>query len=214
MLKRNTDLVIKLLLFIFLVILLVLVLYEANRLEQSVEAKTIIMDDSVVMPHEELNLVRETSVLEKIKKCEKEYYYATNVWKYLRQRNFSQAAACGIIGNMMIETSGGTLDLKPYVYSKSGNYYGLCQWSKKYYSGAFELPFEYQLDYLLGTISLEFKTFGWLYKDGYTLEDFLVIEDPEEAAFIFAKVYERCGQASYEMRKKAASKAYEYFNIA
>ena len=139
-------------------------------------------------------------------------YYATKTYEYLTQRNFSSAAACGIIGNMMIETSGGTLDLKPYVYSPSGNFYGLCQWSVKYYSGAKDLPFEHQLDYLLGTLPWEFKTFGWLYKEGFDFEDFIVMTDPEEAALAFAVVYERCGPASYGLRQEAARKAYEYFS--
>ena len=139
------------------------------------------------------------------------HYYATKTYEYLTERNFSSSAACGIIGNMMIETSGGTLDLKPYVYSPSGNFYGLCQWSIKYYSGAKDLPFEYQLDYLLGTLTWEFNTFGWLYREGFTLEDFIALNNPEEAALIFAKVYERCGPSSYDLRKEAALKAYKHF---
>ena len=134
--------------------------------------------------------------------------YAAIVYEYLTLRNFSKASACGIIGNMMIETSGGTLDLKPYVYSPSGNFYGLCQWSTKYYSGAKDLPFEHQLDYLLGTMPWEFKTFGWLYKDDFDFENFIQMKDPAEAALAFAVVYERCGPASYNLRKEAAVKAY------
>lgn len=139
------------------------------------------------------------------------YYYAVQTYEYLTQRNFSSESACGIIGNMMIETSGGTLDIKPHVYSPNGNFYGLCQWSTSYYSGAKDLPFEYQLDYLLGTLTWEFKTFGWLHQEGFTLEDFITLDDPEEAALIFAKVYERCGLASYNLRQEAALKAYNYF---
>ena len=219
MLKRNTDLFIKLLLFIFLVALLVLILHEAGKIETPVEAKSIetsivLEDEPVVCTDVECcNNELEDNYLEKIQKWEEEYYYATNVWKYLRQRNFSQAAACGIVGNMMIETSGGTLNLEPYVYSPSGNYYGLCQWSLKYYSGTKDLPFEYQLDYLLGSMPWEFKTFGWLYKEGFTYEDFITLEDPEEAAYIFAKVYERCGPASYDLRRNDALRAYNYFEL-
>jgi hypothetical protein len=137
--------------------------------------------------------------------------YAARTYEYLTLRNFSKASACGIIGNMMIETSGGTLDLKPYVYSPSGNFYGLCQWSTKYYSGAKDLPFEHQLNYLLGTMSWEFKTFGWLYKEGFDFEDFIQMKDPAEAALAFAAVYERCGPVSYKLRQEADLKAYKYF---
>ena len=206
MIKRNTDIVVKLILVTILLILLTIIVKEADEVAQPTTALTSRMST-------QSEQIEVDSLSCKVMEWEKEYYYATNVWKFLRQRNFSQAAACGIIGNMMVETSGGTLALKPYIYSPSGNYYGLCQWSKKYYSGVFELPFEYQLDYLLGTISWEFDTFGWLYKEGFTLEDFLSLEDPAEAALAFAKVYERCGPASYEMRQRAAEVAYEYFNL-
>jgi hypothetical protein len=206
MVKRNTDVVVKLILITILLILLTAIIKKADELEQPIPEVT----SRILVQPEQPEV---DTLLCKVIKWEEEYYYATNVWKFLRQRNFSQAAACGIIGNMMVETSGSTLALKPYIYSPSGNYYGLCQWSKKYYSGAFELPFEYQLDYLLGTISWEFKTFGWLYKEGFTLEDFLNLEDPAEAALAFAKVYERCGPASYGLRQQAAEVAYEYFNL-
>ena len=180
MLKRNTNLHVKVLLFILLALLCLFIF------RVPVEARQTKLD---------------------------KYYYATKTYEYLTLRNFSPAAACGIIGNMMIETSGGTLALKPYVYSPSGNFYGLCQWSTNYYSGVKDLPFEYQLDYLLGTISWEFNTFGWLYKDNFDFEDFITISDPIEAALVFAKVYERCGPASFELRKEAAQIAYEYFDL-
>jgi hypothetical protein len=144
---------------------------------------------------------------------EKEYYYAAKVWEYFRQRGFNNEITCAIIGNMMIETSGGSLALKPKVYDPTAEYYGLCQWSLEYYPGTKDLPFEYQLDYLLGSMPWEFNTFGWLYKEGFTYEDFLEIKDPAEAAFVFAKVYERCWPTSYNLRQDAAIKAYEYFNL-
>jgi hypothetical protein len=155
-----------------------------------------------------------SSDLEHYRTWEKEYYWAAKVWEYLRQRGFSQEVTCAIIGNMMIETSGGTLALNPTIYSPSGNYYGLCQWSLKYCPDAKDLPFEHQLDYLVGTMPWEFNTFGWLYKDGFTYEDFLKMKDPSNAALAFAMSYERCGPASYEMRQEAAEKAYNYFSLA
>ena len=173
MLKRHTNLFIKLLLFILLFLLLFFTLSVPVKAQQN--------------------------------------NYAARTYEYLTLRNFSKASACGIIGNMMIETSGGTLDLRPYVYSPSGNFYGLCQWSTTYYSGAKDLPFEHQLDYLLGTMPWEFKTFGWLYKEGFDFEGFIQMKDPTEAALAFATVYERCGPVSYKLRQEAALKAYKYF---
>jgi hypothetical protein len=214
MLKRHTNLFIKLILFIILTLLFLFLLHKASHIEQPVQAKAAnsILEEESMSCSEEI-IESEDIYLEKIKKWEEEYYYATNVWKFLRERNFSQEVTCGIIGNMMVETSGGTLDLKPNIYSSSGNYYGLCQWSQKYYPGTKDLPFEYQLDYLLGTMPWEFNTFGWLYRKDFDFEEFLKITDPAEAALAFAKSYERCGPASYEMRQDAALKAYEYFDL-
>jgi hypothetical protein len=218
MLKRNADLSVKLILFIILALLFMVLLHEVDNMEQPIETKITEPETAVLEePNPCLEVAEakesENKYLDKIKKWEEEYSYATNVWKYLRQRNFSQEVACGIIGNMMIETSGGTLDLKPYIYSPSGNYYGMCQWSQKYYPGTKDLPFEHQLDYLLGSMQWEFNTFGKNYKTGFKYEDFLKLTDPAEAALAFAKSYERCGPASYEMRKQAALKAYEYFDL-
>ncbi len=144
---------------------------------------------------------------------EEAHYYATKVWEYFRQRGFNNEITCAIIGNMMIETSGGSLDLKPNIYSPSRNYYGLCQWSQKYYPETRDMSFEQQLDYLLDSMPWEFNTFGKNYKSGFKYEDFLTLTDTAEAALAFAKSYERCGPASYDMRQEAAIKAYEYFDL-
>lgn len=143
-----------------------------------------------------------------------EYYYATETWLYLKQRGYSDAVASGIIGNMMIETSGGSLALKPTIYSSGRGFYGLCQWSLYYRPEAADMPFEAQLEYLHNDMASEFATFGGAcYKRGFTFEDFLALEDPATAADAFAKIYERCGSGTYSLRKKAAVKAYDYFTL-
>lgn len=145
-------------------------------------------------------------------KWEQEYYYATKVWQYLKQKGYSDAATCGIIGNMMTETGGHTMSLNPELYNKTGNFYGICQWSRKYYPEVMDKSFEYQLDFLETTIEKEFAVFGKLYKKGFTYSDFKVMTNPEEAAIAFAKVYERCGSGSYNKRQQGARKALEYFS--
>lgn len=219
MLKQNANMKIKLILIILLIVLLILTGRASSNTElPPIETKIVEVAQEplkeVPKPYSKIEEPEpEDEYLDKIQKWEEEYYYATNVWKYLRQRNFSQEATCGIIGNMMIETSGGTLNLKPNIYSPSGNYYGLCQWSKKYYPEAHELSFEQQLEFLLNNIEWEINTFGKNYKKGFDYEAFLKIDDPAKAALAFAKSYERCGPASYELRQEAAVKAYNYFNL-
>ena len=133
-------------------------------------------------------------------------------YEFLRQNGYSAEVACGIIGNMMVETSGGSLNLEPIIYSPGGSFYGLCQWSKsrkpKSTDGS-DASFEEQLAYLHEDIPAQFKAFGKAFKTSH--EKFLELKDPAKAALIFAKVYERCGEGSYGARKRAAVTAYEYF---
>ena len=154
-----------------------------------------------------------SSDLKHFMKWEKEYYYATKVWEYFMQRGFSSEITCAIIGNMMIETAGGTLKLNPTIYSPSGNYYGLCQWSQSYYPETKDISFEAQLEYLLGSMPWEFNTFGKLYKKGFNYVEFLKMTDTSKAAKAFAVAYERCGEGSYKLRQEAALRAYAYFDL-
>lgn len=144
---------------------------------------------------------------------ENEHYYTTKVWEYFMQRGYGEVVTSAIIGNMMVETAGGTLNLNPNAYSASGNYYGLCQWSLYYYPSTKDLPFEHQLDYLVGDMPYQFNTFGKCYKSGFDYESFLAMKDPAEAALAFAKSYERCSSISYAQRVQAAQVAYDYFNL-
>lgn len=142
---------------------------------------------------------------------ESEYYYAAKTYTFLQQFGYNDAVICGIIGNMMIETAGGALALQPTAYNSNGNYYGLCQWDLQYYPHYKGASFEQQLNYLVESLPYEFNTFGKLYKKSFVYEDFLEITDPAQAAYIFAKVYERCSSLGYKARQNAAIKAYEYF---
>lgn len=156
---------------------------------------------------------RVASDLAHYRKWEKEHYYAAKVWEYFRQRGFSNEITCAIIGNMMIETSGGTLNLNPTIYSPSKSHYGLCQWSQYYYPETKDISFEAQLEYLLGSMPWEFNTFGKLYKKGFNYVAFIKMTDTSKAAYAFAEVYERCGEGSYKLRQEAALRAYAYFDL-
>lgn len=143
---------------------------------------------------------------------EQEYYYAAKTWQFFRQRGYSAEVTSAIIGNMMIETSGGSLSLKPEIYSSGRGFYGLCQWSLYYKPFMADKTFEEQLVYLDSDMQSEFDTFGpKCYKSGFKYDDFLAMDDPAQAALAFAKTYERCGSSSYGARKQAARVAYDYF---
>ena len=136
-----------------------------------------------------------------------EYPVATTIWNYLKDLGYSDYVAAGILGNIMAEVGGQTLDIQPTL--SNGTYYGMCQWKICYYPSVSGLWTEGQLDLLANTIEQEFNEFG--YASGYSYEEFLNIQDEQIAALAFAKTYERCSSRFYSVRQKNATKALEYF---
>ena len=134
-----------------------------------------------------------------------EYPVATTIWNYLKDLGYNDYVAAGIIGNIMAEVGGQTLNIQPTL--SNGTYYGMCQWKLCYYPSAEGLGLEGQLDLLASTIEQEFNEFGHV--SGYSYEEFLNIQDEQAAALAFAKTYERCGSGSHSVRQKNATKALE-----
>ena len=167
------------------------------------------MKDEALSLEEDANKLQ--LIIDKYTRWLDEYPDAAEVWFYLRSCGYSEEVSAGIIGNMMIETSGGTLDLNPIIYDSDMTHYGLCQWSLYYYPQARDLDLPSQLGLLESTIQGEFHTFGFCYRSGFTFDEFIALESPEDAALAFAKVYERCASGSYNLRMTAARTAYEYF---
>lgn len=139
-----------------------------------------------------------------------EYPVATYVWQFLDDAGYNDYVIAGIIGNMMVECGGHTLALQPYIYSVDG-YYGLCQWSRGYQDRVGDTDTEYQCQFLLDTIVYEIDTYGHLYKRGFDYSSFISLTNEKDAAFAFARSYERCGFMSYGVRRACATTAYNYF---
>lgn len=57
-----------------------------------------------------------------------EYPAAAQVWNAMKAKGWSDEICAGIMGNMMAECGGGTLNLNPYAIGDSGTSFGLCQW--------------------------------------------------------------------------------------
>ena len=130
-----------------------------------------------------------------------QYPYATYIWIYLTQQlGYNNAVAAGIIGNCMAEVGGQTLNIQ-YWIGGSG-YYGMCQWSRRYFPGVIGADLPGQCQFLANTMSRQF---------GSSLSSFLSLQDPGSAALIFARKYERCTSASYGVRQRNAAKAYVFF---
>lgn len=142
-----------------------------------------------------------------------EYPVATQVWRYMKEElGWNDYVCAGVIGNMMAEVGGQTLNLQPFLYGHSGGgYYGICQWSGRYYPSIQGASLEAQLNFLRDTVQEELDTYGCLFRSGMDYESFCALTDAEDAALAFAKAYERCGSGSYRVRQRNAINAYNYF---
>lgn len=139
-----------------------------------------------------------------------EYPVATIIWLYLKNRGYSDYCTAGILGNMMCEVGGGTLDIQYWLTSSSRAYFGMCQWGR-HYPGVWGLDLMNQLDFLQDTIKYELDTFGSNYAKGYNYNSFLKMSTAYDAAMMFAYSYERCGSLCAKPRGRYAENAYYYF---
>lgn len=140
-----------------------------------------------------------------------QYKVASIIWNYLKSQGYNNYVCAGIMGNIMAEVGGHTLDIDYTLYDDSGDYYGICQWSNKYHSAVQGVGLDSQLSYLMKTIKNEINNYGHLYSSGFDYNDFKNMTDASDAALAFAKAYERCGSGSYSKRQTNADKAYNYF---
>lgn len=138
-----------------------------------------------------------------------EYPIATIIWYYLKDLGYNDYVCAGIVGNIMAEVGGHTLDIRYWLGSSS--YYGMCQWSLKYNKNINNTTLDQQLEYLKNTIETEINNFGFCYKKNFNYKSFLALTNEKDAALAFAKTYERCASAYYNIRKTNATKALEYF---
>ena len=140
---------------------------------------------------------------------EEEYPTATIIWNSLLEEGYTETIAAAILGNIMTEVGGHTLNIDATIGSK--DYYGICQWSYKYCADVFNKDLQGQLAYLNETMENEFNTFGNQYEKGFKYTDFLEMIDVREAALAFSKCYERNAPGSYTIRQDNAEVAYKYF---
>ena len=159
---------------------------------------------------EEERLRLEAEERERIRWAQKEAEYptATYIWKYLKEQGYNDYVCAGILGNMMAETGGHTLNIQWNIYG--GSYYGICQWSRTY-STIHGGNLQQQCEYLSQTIKSEIDNFGFNYYRGFNYNAFLALQDSGSAAIAFAKCYERCASAYVNIRATNAYKAYNYF---
>ena len=136
-----------------------------------------------------------------------EYPEATTIWLYLTvEMEYNEYVAAGILGNMMNEAGGNSLNINPSAQNPAG-YYGICQWNSSMYGDVWYCNLVEQLDYLNNTIEYEYNCCG-----NMSYESFCNLTDEREAALSFARSYERCSSESYGRRQNNASTALSYFS--
>ena len=140
---------------------------------------------------------------------EAEYPAAPAIWRYMKDLGWSDYVCAGIMGNLMAEVGGHTLDIQHKL--KGNGYYGMCQWNTAYKNKVWGKDLNGQLDFLRDTIKYEIDTFGYAYKSNFNFNSFLNLENEKDVALAFADCYERCCRASCNSRKTNATKALEYF---
>lgn len=155
---------------------------------------------------------------DKLKKAEEEelwkqkaleYPAATQIWKELKSFGYNDYVCAGIMGNIMAEVGGQTLDI--HWWKKGNGYYGICQWSKTYKQYVWDTSLDQQINFLTSSIRYELDTYGFKYKKDFDYTDFCNLTNEKDAALAFAKCYERCAKTSYNQRQKNAETAYNYF---
>lgn len=152
-----------------------------------------------------------------MKLTEEEKAFINEAFTLLDEKGFSEASACGIIGNIFVEDR----QLNPLAGS---SYHGYFQMSgNQWYScqNKYGTSLENQIDFVVDEkLEQDFLTYTDM-----TLEDFKKLEDPQQAAEYFCVAYERAvgttghldgnaynGNAyqKLELRKKWASAIYYY----
>lgn len=142
---------------------------------------------------------------------EEDYYYARVIWNYLRyEMGLNKWCAAGIMGNIMTECGGQTLNIQPYITNSSGHY-GICQWNLKYFPEVRGKNIHGQLEFLNSTLRWILNDYGDRYYDGFNYEKFVVITNEREAAKAFAHAYEGCGSYCAPRRLDHATEALRYF---
>lgn len=136
-----------------------------------------------------------------------EYPEATTIWLYLTvEMGYNEYVAAGVLGNIMNEAGGNSLNINPSAQNPAG-YYGICQWNSSMYGEVWYCNLVEQLDFLNRTVEYEYDCYG-----NMSYENFCNLTDEREAALSFARSYERCSSGSYGRRQNNATTVLNYFS--
>lgn len=145
-----------------------------------------------------------TSVKNGTFKADGNYNQAQIVWDALKDLGLNDYVCAGIMGNIMREVAGDTLDISRWpVYSQTV-YYGICQWAGSRKERLLK-DFGTTLNDQIRFLSVE------LFEVIPKGSSFYDMQNEKDTALYFAKYYERCSTKGYAKRQNNATKALEYF---
>ena len=144
-----------------------------------------------------------------------EYPEATKIWRIMKDEfGWSDIVCAGIMGNMMAEVAGGTIEyLSRWDMDEPGGL-GLIQWigqrridirAKYGNMPTIEQQLYFMRDEMFGPDGVRKQV------TDSQLNAIMNGETPEEVAYNFARYFERCASYSYNCRKGYARIAYNYF---
>ena len=120
---------------------------------------------------------------------------AKQAYEYYLSKGLSKNAAAGIVGNLMQESG-----MNPNASGDGGKAFGLAQWHPDRRKNMKDTSFYGQLDYVLNEQG----------ESKRMLEAVNNASSPEEAAYLFGKIYERPGTPNWNKRQSYAKKLTEY----
>lgn len=190
---------------------------EASPIEtipiETTPIETMVVSIPTTEPIPVTEPIPETTIKDIWDERREEYPVATEVWLYMKNEfGWSDIVCAGIMGNLMRETGGDTLHLKPEANSNMG--LGLVQWTGKRKEDIFDkyggMPsiaeqLEFIKDELYGTNGVRQQVSDW------QRDKIFNAKTAAKSAEAFARWFERPASTNYTKRKNNAVKAYEYF---
>jgi hypothetical protein len=167
---------------------------------QQLESEVRALEDKVAELEKELADLK----VAKASVVDDTYAQSAQIWTFLKSLGFNDYVCAGIMGNIMAEVGGNTLDISRWSQTEVNGYYGICHWAgvrKQRLLNDFGTTLEDQLRFL------SVELFEVIPKGS----SFYNMQDEKEAALYFAKYYERCGTGSYYVRQTNATAALDYF---
>lgn len=201
---------------IFLII--VMTITCSTGATQSIPVETLTTNQTMVtttLPPTTTTTTEELKVVTTTTKSAEPVPVAQQIWNAMKSKGWSDNVCAGILGNIMAECGGGTLDIQPYAHGDGKTSYGICQWhnerksdmlsfNNQNYNTTNNLPtIEHQVDYIEYELDL------------YNIDILNTNKTYEEIAYIFCVQFEIPNNKykKAEQRKQYAKIAYQNFAI-